>query len=779
MEKLKKWIILLWIFYFLGISGVVVLFVLVKKNFFGKLPSYEILQDPPIIQGTEIYTKDGYLLGTYFKENRSSVSYTQIPPKVINFLIAIEDKRFFEHYGIDYRGFLRALIFAGKRGGGSTITQQLAKLLFHARERNIIKRIIQKLKEWVLAIELEKIYSKEEILEMYLNKFDFLYNGVGIKNAAMVYFGKELKSLTTSEIASLIAMTKNPVLFNPKLNLDKHRERRNLIIAELYKQNVISKKEYEESVKSDVVVKFTPFSHVVGYAPYFRAVLLSTVEKILNQTNEKGEYVIRKPDGSPYNLYSDGLKIYTTLLYKWQKYAEEAVIEHLEQHQKLFFQDLKNRKNFPFDWRISKATADSIIKQAIITSDRYNVGIGKQCAVCGRRGTLTSYQGNQLICTASDCGNIQPYFPPDSVLLQFYEPVKMKIFAYPQEKDTIMTPIDSIKYHKAILQAGFVVMNYKTGEIYAWVGGTNYKYFKYDHVLQSNRQPGSAFKPIIYACAINEGFSPHQEVPNAPVVFEKEIWNLPKDWSPRNADGKYGGTVTLEYALANSINTVTSYLVKVLSPARISEFAKSLNIAVEIPPVPSIALGTIEMSLLDITTVFNIFSAGGIRCEPYFIEKITDSKGNIIYSHSPSCKEVMSPRVAQIMYEMLRKVVDGAYNPSTKRRSGTGVRLRYKYGIKIPLIGKTGTTQFHSDGWFIGSALNFSAGAWVGAEDRAVRFSRMDWGQGASMALPIFAKFCQKLLADSTIFYGTDYSIKVETPLKELDETIEGEPDEN
>ncbi len=753
MPAWKKFIIILWCVSGFFLLSVILLILMVRFEFFGKLPSHKEIENPVFVRATQVFSSDGKLLGTFYIENRVEVPYTQIPKTLINALIAIEDERFYSHWGVDLRGILRAMLFIGKKGGGSTISQQLAKLMFHKRADNPFKRIIQKIKEWILAVELEKRYSKEEIISMYLNKFDFLYNAVGVANAARVYFGKELSELSLAECASIAAMMKNPYAFNPIFFPQKNKERRNTVLRKMLELGMVTAEEYEKALNEDIRVKLKVMSHNTGIAPYFRSVLLQYVTKILNEKDSAGNYKIKKPDGSPYNIYKDGLKIYTTINYKLQEYAEEATIEHLKEHQKLFFKDLQKRKNFPFDWRISKKAAEEIITQAILNSDRFKVAIGEECMVCGRRGTLIDAleigKGFKK-CIAPDCGNLQKIISRDSAYKSFFIPVKMTIYTPDGEKDTVMTPVDSIKYHKAILQAGVIVIDHHTGEILAWVGGTNYKFFKYDHVMQSSRQTGSAFKPIVYAAAINEGFTPSQQVMDAPVVFEKDIWGIPEDWSPKNADGVYRGPVTLEYALANSINSVTAYLVKTLSPQRISDFAKQIGIKTPIPPVPSIALGTIEMPLIELTPVIGIFASKGIYCTPFFIKRIEDDKGNILYQERPRCYEVVNEAVADSVKSMLAKVVDGAYNPYTKKWSGTGVRLRTKYGIKIPVIGKTGTTQFHSDGWFIGATNEFTCGVWVGAEDRAVRFSRMDYGQGASMALPIFALFCKKVYSDSS-----------------------------
>lgn len=750
---------------------------------FDELPSFEQLENPKSNLATEVYTSDGKLLGKYFYQNRVNVAYKDLSPKLIEALISTEDERYYEHSGIDLRGLARAVLNAGSSGGASTITQQLAKMLFSDPPQSTWNRIKQKMQEWIIAAQLERRYTKEEIIAMYFNRFDFVNNAVGIKSAAEVYFGKSPDSLKIEEAATLVGMLKNPSLFNPISREDTTLHRRNVVLFQMKRNEAITQEQFDSLKQLPLILDYSRVNHKDGIAPYFREVLRAELKNIFNEKDEDGIPVLRKANGEEYDIYKDGLKIYTTINYKMQEYAEWAVKEHLSyQLQKDFFNNLDKKKNAPFDWRVSQKEVDDILTAAMKRSERYLIMSGQQCANCGRRGRYLqekSIDGEKVaLCLADDCEHKTPIYPNDSILASFDKPTEMKVFSWNGEIDTVMTPMDSIRYYKSFLQAGLMSMDPRTGFIKAWVGGIDYEHFAYDHVRQSKRQVGSTFKPFVYSVAIDEGFSPCYEVPNVPVVFKEGEFGLLKDWSPKNSTDDYGYNVTLKYGLANSMNTVTSWVMKQFGPERVVKMAKSMGITADLAPVPSLALGVADISVYEMVGAFSTFANKGNWIEPQFLTRIEDKDGNIIKEFVPDTREVLSEEKAYVMLDLLKGVTSYNYNKfKDKNVGGTGIRIRFEktkerpYGdIQYPIAGKTGTTQNNSDGWFMGATPDLVTGVWVGAEDRSVRFTYTSDGQGANTGLPIWGYYMNKVYADSTLNISTEDFQKPDTPLSiELD----------
>lgn len=688
---------------------------LTSTGFFGDLPSFEELENPKSNLATEIISSDGVVLGKYFFENRSNVKFEDISPNMVNALIATEDIRFYKHSGIDVRALVRAikgLVTSQNSGGASTITQQLAKMLFTKKPASGFERIMQKFKEWIIAVKLERQYTKEEILTMYLNKFDFINNAVGIKSAAQIYFNTNPSELSIEESAVLVGMLKNPSFYNPNRRLLKTQERRNVVLSQMKKYNYISSSEFDSISNLPVVLDFKKASHNIGLAPYLREYLRGQIKKWCDNKE--------KPDGSNYNLYTDGLKIYTTIHSKMQQYAEEAVHSHISALQQDFYTHWKGFTNAPFPKDFSTSQINAILEQGMKRSERY------------RKLKNTSL-------TQKEIKTI------------FNQKVPMKVFSWKGEIDTIMSPMDSIRYYKYFIHSGLMSMDPITGHVKAYVGGINYKHFKYDHVKVGRRQVGSTFKPFLYALALQEGYSPCYEVPNVPVIFEKDKWGLPdKDWIPKNSDDKFNGILmNLKFGMANSINTVTAYIMKQFGPHSVLDFAKKMGITSNLDPVPSICLGTFDLSVYEMVGAYSTFVNKGIWTEPIIVQRIEDKNGILLDDFSPKTSEAMSETTANLMVRMLQGVVDGVYNPHADTKLGTGVRLRRKYQFENEIGGKTGTTQNNSDGWFMGITPNLVTGVWAGNEDRSVHFRSTFYGQGANMALPIWAEYMQKVYQDS------------------------------
>lgn len=731
---------------------------------FGELPTFEELENPNSSLATVVYTSDDELLGKYFLQNRTNVNYEDLSPYLTQALVATEDERYFDHSGIDLKGLARAVINLGRSGGASTITQQLAKMLFSERPKSKIERVFQKFQEWIISVRLERQYTKSEIIAMYLNRFDFLNNAVGIESAARVYFNKKPLELDLNESATLVGMAKNPSVYNPIRNMDTTVHRRNVVFRQMMRNNIITEEAFDTLKTLNIELNYQKVDHKEGLAPYFREILRMELKKIFEKQDKKGNYLYKKRDGSPYNFYKDGLIVYTTIDSRMQRYAEWAVAEHLKTElQNDFFKDLKKKPNAPFDWKSTKENRDAILNYAKRKSRRYQILSGQECENCGRRGEYLEFKtedGNDIIfCNAEDCEHIRPRLNEDSIDALFNSPVEMSVFSWKGDIDTTMSPMDSIKYYKSYLQAGMMSMDPHTGYIKAWVGGINYMHFRFDHVKLAKRQVGSTIKPFLYSIAIQKGYSPCYEIPNVPVTIHKGNWGLLHDWTPKSDGFDFHGMVSLKYGLANSMNNVTAWIMKQFGPQVIVDFVKEIGIESPFKPVPSLCLGVEDVSLFEMVGANGTFANKGVWIEPTFITRIEDNNGNVIVDINPRTNEAMTEEAAYIMLSLMKGVIDGVYNkykPKNKK-TGTAMRLRTPKetrpygGFRNPIAGKTGTTQNHSDGWFIGLTPDLVTGVWVGAEDPGIRFSTLSKGMGTNMALPMWGYFMQKVYADTSI----------------------------
>ncbi len=721
-SRYKSWF---WTVFALGISAIVLLFLLASWGVFGTMPTFEELENPETNLATEIFSSDGETLGKYYNENRTPVKYEDLPQHLIEALIATEDERFYEHSGIDARGTLRAAVFLGKRGGASTITQQLAKLLFTDNvSRNPLSRGIQKVKEWIIATRLERQYTKEEIITMYLNKYDFLYQAVGVRSAAKIYFDKEPKDLNLEEAAVLVAMLKNPILYNPQKEQfkDNALQRRNVVLSQMEVNDYITEEEKDSLQQLPLQTKFSPQGHDEGVATYFRVYLQGFMKDWIKKNP--------KPDGSEYNIYRDGLKIYTSIDSRMQEYAEEAVMMHIANLQKEFDRQNKNNKTAPFR-DISKEEVDKLITDAMRRSERWRILKDKGLS-------------NEEISKSFDI------------------PTQMEVFSWKGNIDTIMTPRDSIRYYKSFFQAGMMSMTPQTGEVKAWVGGTNFKHFKYDHVKQGKRQVGSTFKPFVYATAIDQlHLSPCDTLPRSLHTIEAGKHGNQNDWTPKNSDGEYSGMISLKRGLAESVNTVTARLIDRTGPKPVINLIEKLGIDTEnIPEVPSIALGTADLSVFEMVSAYSTFVNEGVYVKPVIVTRIEDKNGTILYQHVPETRDVLSKEAAYVTLNLMEGVTqygsgqrlrgDWATGAEHYKRAVTGYPYNFDRN-EIPIAGKTGTTQNQSDGWFMGMVPNLTTGVWVGAEDRAVHFPTITYGQGATMALPIWGIYMKKVYADKEL----------------------------
>ncbi|MFT4697970.1 MAG: penicillin-binding protein 1A [Flavobacteriaceae bacterium] len=698
-----------WKIFFIGIGIVFLLFLTASWGLFGSLPDETSLENPEKNLATEIIASDGKTLGKFYKENRTPVQYEDLPEHLVNALIATEDVRFYDHSGIDARGTVRAFVFLGTRGGASTITQQLAKLFFTdgGASKNTFERIIQKMKEWIIATRLEERYTKDEIITMYFNEYGFLNQAIGIESAAHIYFDKAPTDLTITESAILVGMFKNSSLYNPVRNPVGVRNRRNVVLSQMAKYDFISEEIKDSIQTTELEIVFTPQGHTEGVATYFREYTRAFMHNWIEENP--------KTDGSSYNIYSDGLKIYTTINYEMQKNAENAVDQHISKLQKEF--DKQNTKNKTAPFRdITKPEIESILNSAMRRSDRWRE---------------LEKQGK------SD----------KEIVASFNKKTQMRIFSWGGQIDTLMTPLDSIRYHKSFLQASLMSMTPQTGEVKAWVGGIDYKHFKYDMVKKGKRQIGSTFKPFVYATVIDQmHMSPCDTLPNTQYTIEAGKYGLLEPWTPKNSGGKYGGMISLKSALAQSINTVTARLIDRVGPKPVIELIKKMGVDTEnIPEVPSIALGTPDVSLFEMVGAYSAFANEGVYIKPTLVTRIEDKNGTILYQNIPEAKDVISKEAAYVTISLMEGVT----------QSGSGSRLRtswavnapvykaavtgYPYEFTNPIAGKTGTTQNNSDGWFMGMVPNLVTGVWVGGEDRATHFSSTGYGQGATMALPIWA----------------------------------------
>ena len=705
-----------WKIFLIGLGSVCLFFLFASWGIFGSMPSFEDLENPDSNLATEIISSDGVVIGKYFQKNRSQLKYSDLPKNLVQALVATEDARFYEHSGIDGRGTLRAISSLGTSGGASTLTQQLAKQLFHGEGSKFLPfRIVQKIKEWIIAIRLERQYTKNEIIAMYCNVYDFGNNSVGVSSAAKTYFSKEPKDLTIDESAILVGMFKNSGLYNPIRNPQGVKNRRNVVLSQMEKGDITTESEKEKLQSLPIKLNFKLETHKDGTATYFREYLRDYMKK----WTEKN----KKPDGSDYDIYKDGLKIYTTIDSRMQLHAEEAVTAHMANLQEEFFKQSKDNKNAPFV-NISSAETQKIINQAMKSSNRWAV--------------MKSMDKSE-----------------EEIIKSFSEKTKMTVFSWKGEKDTIMTPLDSIRYYKHFLQSGLMAMEPQTGNVKAWVGGINYKYFQYDHVGQGARQVGSTFKPFVYATAIEQlNMSPCDSIIDGPFIIRKGRHHVTEDWEPRNSDNRYRGMVTLKRGLANSINTVSAKLMDKVGPEAVVDLAHKLGVKSEIPLQPSIALGAVEITVEDMVAAYSTFANQGVYMKPQFIAKIEDKSGVIIYEPIPESHDVLNKDIAYAVIKLLEGVTEGGSGDRLRTSGGGNGDNRwtgYPYQFKNPIAGKTGTTQNQSDGWFMGMVPNLVTGVWVGCEDRSARFKSITYGQGATAALPVWGYFMKLCYADPAL----------------------------
>jgi penicillin-binding protein 1A len=704
-KTLNKWA---WILGFSPLIGLLGMLFLAAVGAFGKLPSFEDLENPSSNQASIIYSADGKVLGKYYIQNRTNVKYADISPSLIDALIATEDERFYSHSGIDGKAILRAVFSGGGQGGGSTITQQLAKILFHGQERTggKISRVLQKFKEWVISAKLERNYTKQEILTMYLNMADFGHEIFGVQTAAKIYFNKKPSELEVHESALLVGLLKAPTRYSPIKNPERSLNRRNTVINQMVKNKKITEAEAEKFKKKPLIADGAKLWERVqrnqfgmgDLAPYFISELKKDLQKwCKNHT---------KPNGENYDIYRDGLRIYTTIDSKMQRYAEESVVEWMSTLQEQFYKSKKGNKNGPFDSRMKEEEVEKIIRKAMKESPRYKAAVSEGLSMA-------------------------------EIEKEFKTPVKMRVFSYRGDRDTVMSPWDSIVYYKYFLQCGLMSMETRTGHVKAWVGGIDFRNFKFDHVRGSQRQVGSTFKPFVYAMAINEKNSPCMQVPNTTVCIG--------DWCPSNSSNyKEGQMMSLKEALAHSVNKVSAYLMKQYGPGAVLKFAGKLGIDVsDIEAVPAICLGTPDITVYEMVGAFNTFPNRGVFIKPQYLLRIEDKNGNILEEFYPERNEAMDEVSAWLMVELMKGVV----------LEGTAGRLRRTYKFTQPVGGKTGTTQNNSDGWFIGFTNDLTTGVWAGGEDRQVRFRSTALGQGANMALPTWAIFMNKVYADPELNY--------------------------
>ncbi len=731
----KKFLCWFWGIFAGGILLIVLIFWMITKGWLGYLPPLDELQNPKNKFATEVFSSDMQSLGRFYrKENRVGVTYDRISPYMIEALIATEDARFYSHTGVDAKGLTRAILLLGRAGGGSTITQQLAKQLWSPRANNIFERALQKPIEWVIATKLERLYSKEEILTMYLNQFDFLYNAVGVKSAAQVYFSTTPADLKIEEAATLVGLCKNPALYNPIRRPEKALARRNTVLGQMCKYDYITPEVCDSLQALPIEIKYQSVDHKQGLAPYFReylrGVLTAKQPKASNYPEwNKQQYEIdmkqwkenplygfcnknHKPDGMPYDLYQDGLRIYTTIDSRMQQYAEEAVNEHIQALQKDFYKEKKGKSYAPFSRDLSREEIDGIMNRSMRQTDRYR--------------------------TMKKDGKSET-----EIREAFNTPVEMRVFSYNGMIDTTMTPMDSIRWNKYFLRCGFMSMDPHTGAVKAYVGGPNFAQFQYDMVNTGRRQIGSTVKPYLYTLAMDEGMWPCDSTVNDSVTL---IDGNGVRWTPRDTHVKnQGQMVTLNWGLQQSSNWITAYLMSLYTPEQLVRLMRSFGIEGQLDPVVSICLGPCEVSVKEMVDAYTTFPNKGIRVEPLYVTRIEDNNGNVLATFTPKTYEIISETTAYKMIYMLRNVMD----------HGTGVRARLRYGLKAPMGGKTGTSQNNSDGWFVGFTPSLVSGVWVGGEDRSIHFDRMALGQGANMALPIFSLYMQKVYADPNLGYDT------------------------
>ena len=746
---IRKIIKALWIFLAVIVLAIVIVFVSISKGWIGYMPPVEELENPSYKFATEIFSEDEKVLGTwsYSKENRVYTAYKDLSPSIINALIATEDVRFVEHSGIDAKALFRAfvkrgLMFQKNAGGGSTLSQQLAKQLFTENvARNTLQRLFQKPIEWVIAVKLERYYTKEEILSMYLNKFDFLNNAVGIKTAAYTYFGCEPKDLKIEEAATLVGMCKNPSLYNPVRFNERSRGRRNVVLEQMRKAGYITDAECDSLQALPLKLTYNRVDHKEGLATYFREYLRGVMtapkpvrsdyrgwqmqkfyeDSIAWETNPLYGWCAKnkKKDGTNYNIYTDGLKIYTTINSRMQQYAEDAVKEHLGDYlQPIIFKEKEGRKNAPYARSLPEKRVEELLTKAMKQTERYRL--------------------------MKEAGASE-----QQIRKAFDTPEEMTVFSWKGDKDTIMTPMDSIRYYKSFLRTGFMSMDPANGHVKAYVGGPNYVYFQYDMAMVGRRQVGSTIKPYLYTLAMENGFSPCDQARH---VEQTLIDENGTPWTPRNAnDKRYGEMVTLKWGLANSDNWISAYLMGKLNPYDLVRLIHSFGVRNKaIDPVVSLCLGPCEISVGEMVSAYTAFANKGIRVAPLFVTRIEDSDGNVISTFAPQMEEVISASSTYKMLVMLRAVIN----------EGTGGRVR-RYGITADMGGKTGTTNDNSDAWFMGFTPSLVSGCWVGGDERDIHFGRMTYGQGAAAALPIWAMYMKKVYDDPTLGYDQQERFKL------------------
>ena len=731
-----------------GTSG----FLLASLGLFGEMPDHTALENPRTNLATEIISSDDQTLGKfYFEDNRTPVGFNELPKHLVEALIATEDVRHYEHAGIDARGTLRAFVFLGKKGGASTISQQLARQLFvGVRSKNKLETITQKIKEWVIATRLERQYTKEEIIAQYFNIYDFGNNADGIRSASRIYFGKEPKALSINESAMLVGMFKNSSLYNPRPNRNPvgTKNRRNVVLAQMAKYGYIKEILKDSLQKQPLGLNYSPESHREGIATYFRSYLRGYMKEWVNSP------LNTKPNGEKYNIYKDGLKIYTTIDSRMQTFAETATKIHMNNLQAEFFvQNTKKRNPTTPFLDLEPEEVTSLLNSSMRRSERWR---------------KMKYDLKK---------------PNKDIILSFKKPASMKVFSWTaknNEIDTVMTPLDSMRYYKSFLRAGMMSMEPQTGHVKAWVGGVNFKHFQYDMVKQGKRQVGSTFKPFVYAAAIDQlHLSPCDTFPKSQITIDAFKHGNMKPWSPKNSGSNYGGFETLKSALANSRNTITARLMNEIGPQPVINLANSLGVEQQIPAVPSIALGTPDLSVYEMVAAYSTFANQGVYTKPVMVTRIEDKNGTILFQYSPETKDVLSKEVAYVTVKLMEGVT----------QFGSGQRLRhsaakdqlvykeivtgYPYEFKNPIAGKTGTTQNQSDGWFMGMVPNLVTGVWVGGEDRSTHFETITYGQGASMALPIWANYMRSCYEDESLNISKDefttpedLSIQVDCELK-------------
>jgi penicillin-binding protein 1A len=724
----RRSIKIFWIVFSIGVFSFVSIFLAAGFGLLGKMPEFRQLENPKTNLATQIYSSDNKVIGKfYYNDNRTPLYYEEIPKNLIDALIATEDERFYDHSGIDLRSTLRAVVYLGEKGGASTVSQQLARQLFTGvRSRNTLDAVIQKIKEWVIAVQLERRYAKKEILTMYLNLYDFNYNADGLRSAANIYFSKEPSDLLMEESAMLVGMLKNSSLYNPIRRPELVISRRNIVFQQMLRNEMLTQKEVDSLQQLPLQIQFNPQSHREGLATYFRAYLR---QFMLNWIQDNP-----KPDGEKYNLYLDGLTIYTTLDSKMQTYAENAVKEHMSNLQSAFFEQNTPKWNptAPF-LDLTEKEVERLMNQAMRRSERW-----RKMKLAGKT--------------------------EDDIKASFEQETTMKIFSWKGEIDTVMRPIDSIRHYKHFLRSGMMSMDPQTGHVKAWVGGINYKHFQFDHVYQGKRQIGSTFKPFVYASAIDQlKLSPCDSFPDGFYCVEARKFGAHEAWCPKNSGDRYTGMRTLKNALANSVNTISARLIDKVGPGPISKLAADLGISSKIPSVPSIALGTADLSVYEMVAAYGAFANQGIYVKPVMVTRIEDKNGTVLFEATPETRDVLSAESAYVTVKLLEGVTE----------SGSGIRLRhrgaeennpyfgtvvtgYPYEFQNPIAGKTGTTQNQSDGWFIGMVPNLVTGVWVGGEDRATHFNSIAYGQGATMALPIWALYMKKLYEDPLLEVSID-----------------------